>query len=847
MGEDGVVQARTAHCAHRCRQGYILSMMYRLCFPLLTLLWTACTDELPVADSVPDARSSTVVSATDDAEALAEPPAEYAEALTRFARGEYASAVGLCQNAMAARPDFVECYRIVAAALALAGEKQRALVFYGRVLELDPGYAEVYSDMACLYVLQGRQQEALTALERAVQLAPDAALIQYNLARVRESLGYYRLSEAAYLQALAADAADARIRAALGRLYLMAGKEQAEEHLQGALALDAENPEAHYGLGQLRSQQGRNAEAVQHFERVLALDIEHADAWYGLGQAAAKLADAAKSRAALARFAALQGRPPRDLEMMLSNPTLSYPRGQQQTGDSLSVQTAPPVSEAARPFVDITASAGVDFVHTHGAEGDYYIIETLGAGVCGADFDGDGRADLYLVDGHALPQSAGKGNRLYHNGGGFFALLAASGAEDRGYGMGCAVADYDADGDLDLYASNWGANALYRNEGAMRFVQVDLGVDSEAWSTSTAFFDYDLDGDVDLYATNYLEFNLANNKICSTQVRDYCGPDDYPGQADVLYRNDAQGFVDVTDAAGLYNSLGKGLGVATSDYDADGDVDLYVANDGVANFLYRNDGQGLFADRSLLSATAYNESGKAEAGMGVAFGDYDGDQRPDIFVTNLVYETNTLYRNEGDGTFADRTNAAGLSGSSLQQVGFGAHIFDYDLDGDQDLFAANGHILLHIELLSGVITHAQANQLWRNDGGVFSDVRAFSQRRISRGSALADWDLDGDLDLAVSNNGGRAVLLRNDAGGGGHWLQVVLPSARGVGAKVWVEADGRVQLREFAMAGGYLSQGELVAHFGLGAAREAVVWVVWPGGGETRLGVVEAGRRVVVD
>jgi hypothetical protein len=236
-----------------------------------------------------------------------------------------------------------------------------------------------------------------------------------------------------------------------------------------------------------------------------------------------------------------------------------------------------------------------------------------------------------------------------------------------------------------------------------------------------------------------------------------------------------------------------------------------------------------------------------EASMGASLADFDGDGDEDIFLTHLTGETNTLYRNEGDGSFADRTNVTGLAEGSLRRVGFGAHFFDYDHDGDEDLFTANGHILAHIEMLSGVITHAQANQLWRNDGGTFSDVSAFIERRVSRGSALADWDLDGDLDLVVSNNGGRAVLLRNDGDEGKHWLQVVLPAARGVGAKVWVEAGGRVQVREFGMAGGYLSQGELVAHFGLGAAQRALVRVVWPDGRETRVGEVVADQRVGVD
>lgn len=804
---------------------YSKAMYRRLCYPLLLSLLACGID--PSTES----------------------PPQYNAALDHFARGEYAEALDLCQEVMAARPDFVECYRVAATALAVGGETDRAQGLYRRALRLDPNHAFLHSDLACLYVLQGRQQEALTHMQRAVARAPEMALIRYNLGRVQVSLGYFRQGEEAYLHALAADGQDARILAALGRLYLLQGRAQAEQYLQGALLQDPENPEAHYGLGQLRSQQGRSAEAVHHFGQVLARDAEHADAWYGLGQAYAKMPDGEKSSAALARFAALQGQSPRDMELMLSNPTLVYVSGQRVNPvvDEAATDVKSTAGGELRRFVDITADSGVDFVHTHGAKDEYYIIETLGSGICGADFDSDGRADLYLIDGHTLPEPAGERNRLYRNDGGTFLLAGASGVEDEGYGMGCAVADYDADGDLDLYVTNWGANVLYRNDGALHFIPVDLGVGSNGWGTSSAFFDYDLDGDLDLYTANYLDFRLADNKICENPVRDYCGPDAYPGQPDVLYRNDGVGFANATDAAGLYNELGKGLGVATSDYDGDGDVDLYVANDGVANFLYRNDGRSFFADQSLLSATAYNGDGKAEAGMGVVFGDYDGDLRSDLFVANLAYETNTLYRNEGDGRFADRTNRAGLAESSLKRVGFGVHFFDCDHDGDLDLYAANGHILAHVEALSGVMTHAQANQLWRNDGGEFTELSTIADRRVSRGSALADWDLDGDLDLAVSNNGGRAVLLRNDGGGEGHWLQVVLSSAEGVGAKVWIEAGGQVQLREFALAGGYLSQGELVAHFGIGMAQSAVVRVVWPSGRETLLREVAADRRVVVE
>ena len=790
-----------------------------LLFYLLILVWAACGSE----------------SAEEG------PPGGYVQALEHFERGEYEVARGVCEAVVEER-DFVECYRIIGAALVVAGRGDEALGWYRRAVELDPEYAVLHSDLACLYSQQGRQRAALGRLERAAALAPEAAFIHYNMGRVWEQLGFYPESEVAYMRALALEAGDARVQAALGRLYLAQGRAEAEAHLAQALVLDGENPEAHYGLGRLRAQQGRDAAAAAHFKRIVEGDPQHADAWYGLGQAYAKLGQEEQSRQALARFGALQGRPPRDLELILSNPTRTYPRGGEFV--AAAIVEAPTSAPAGAFFTEITAAAGIDFVHTHGAAGEYYIVETLGSGVCGADFDGDGWADLYWVDGHALPAPAGTVNRLYRNGGGSFAPVA--GAADAGYGMGCAAADYDGDGDLDLYATNWGANALYRNDGDLNFARVERGVEDARWSTSAAFFDADIDGDLDLYAVNYLDFAIDDNKICGAQIRDYCGPDVYDGQADALLRNDGGAFVDITRAAGLYNQAGKGLGVATVDYDGDGDLDLYVANDGVANFLYRNDG-GIYADESLRSATAYNGDGDAEAGMGVAVGDYDGDLRPDLFVTNLAYETNTLYGNEGDGTFVDRTDVARLGESSLRRVGFGAHFFDANHDGAEDLFAANGHILAHIEALSGVITHAQANQLWRNDGGVFTDLAAFDQQRVSRGSALADWDLDGDLDLAVANNGGRGALWRNDMAKAGHWLQVVLRGVRGVGAKIFVESGEQVQVRVFGTAGSYLSQGEGVAHFGVGDASEVAVRVVWGDGQETRLQGMVVDRRVYLE
>ncbi len=505
---------------------------------------------------------------------------------------------------------------------------------------------------------------------------------------------------------------------------------------------------------------------------------------------------------------------------------------------------------AATPrFSDVTAAAGIDFRHVNGATGSKFVIETVGAGVGFFDYDNDGLLDIYLINGAATPGSqypAPPQNALYNNSGDgtFTDVTSSANVGDTGYGMGMAVADYDNDGDLDLYLGNFGANVLYNNSGDGTFVDVtsSAGVGDERWTSSCAFSDVDRDGFVDLYAANYHNFSYDNHRICAeggSGLQLYCGPEAFDGVADMLYHNNGDGtFSDATVASGLYNDSGKELGVVFGDVDLDGDPDLYLANDKTLNFLYLNDGKGIFEEVGLLAGTAYNEDGDVEAGMGVDMGDYDNDLYPDLFVTNFQWETNTLYKNLGDGTFIDETFLAGLGKDSIAYLSWGTHFFDFDNDGDRDLFIANGHLESDVEKYENA-TFAQRNQLFINNDSRFVQYAvegtALELQRVSRGAAFGDYDNDGDIDVLVANVLDTPTLMRNDGGNKGNYLQLRLRGNKSnraaIGARVEVHAGGLVQGNEVRAGSSFLSQNDLRLHFGLGTA-DAVenVVVYWPSG-----------------
>jgi hypothetical protein len=505
-------------------------------------------------------------------------------------------------------------------------------------------------------------------------------------------------------------------------------------------------------------------------------------------------------------------------------------------------------------FSDQTEAAGIAYRNVFGGMEKRYILESHGSGAAFFDCDSDGDLDLYITRGSTFAtyrDRSGPGNALYENlGDGTFGDISEkAGVGDAGWGGGVAVGDIDNDGHRDLYATNYGANALYHNagDGTFRDITASAGIGGDQYSASAAFFDYDRDGDLDLYVANYVVFDAEhrpeNPVLCPFLggIRVYCGPKGLRGAPDALYRNEGDGvFTDVTQASGVgAANRYYGLGVVPADYDGDGDLDLFVANDETPNVLFRNEGDGTFNDVALIAGVAYNGDGDTEAGMGVDFGDYDNDGDYDLYVTHFFAETNTLYRNEGGARFADVTTTAGLAAPTVDLLGWGTRFFDYDNDGLLDLFVANGHVYPQVDQVETGAAYRQPNQLFRNLGaGRFAPVAAgpgLAIAKVSRGASFGDYDDDGDIDVFVVNLNDAPNLLRNDGGNAGNWLVVQVfgqeDNRDGVGTRIRLRAAGESQWRTVNGSSSFLSHNDLRAHFGLGEApRVDQVAITWPNG-----------------
>ena len=491
----------------------------------------------------------------------------------------------------------------------------------------------------------------------------------------------------------------------------------------------------------------------------------------------------------------------------------------------------------AGPFRDISRAAGIDFTHRNGASPQKHFEETMGSGGLFFDVDDDGWIDIFLVDGGSIadPASARQArHRLYRNrqDGTFADVTAASGIRHTAYGMGACAGDYDNDGRVDLYITNAGPNVLYRNAGKGVFTDVTAkaGVGSPRWSTSCAFADLDRDGDLDLFVTNYVELGKERNRFCGSTnppLRIYCHPLNFQSSPNVLYRNDGTGaFADDSMPAGIAGYRGNGLGVAVGDYDDDLWPDVFVANDAVPNFLFHNIRGGRFVETAVPAGVAVAADGSARAGMGTAFGDYNGDGRLDLVVMNHETEMHSLFRNTGDGLFADATVESGLGPATLPYVGFGVVFADYDNDADLDLSIVNGHVIDNVARVRSGGQHAQPQLLLQNPGaGRFRNVSReagapFAIDRVGRTLVTADIDNDGDLDFLRTSNGGPADLLRNDGTGLGNALLVRLigttSNRDAIGARARLTAGSRTQTREVAAGSSYLGQNDMRLHFGLG-------------------------------
>ena len=528
-------------------------------------------------------------------------------------------------------------------------------------------------------------------------------------------------------------------------------------------------------------------------------------------------------------------------------------------------------------FSDVTQAFGIAFQHENSATSNKYLIETMGGGVALLDYDNDGRLDIFFTNGAKIddPMPSGKmpdksdrkfWNRLYHqNADGTFTDVTEkaglTGAQQNYYAMGVAVGDYDNDGFEDIYVTGYGGNTLYHNNGNGTFTDVTktAGVAAGGWSASAGFFDYDNDGKLDIFVTRYLDWSFKTNRYCGEQkpgYRAYCHPDNYDGVTNILYHNNGDGtFTDVSQKAGIANPSGKGLGVTFADYDGDGFTDIFVANDSVQCFLYHNNGNGTFSEVGLLAGVGYNEDGKAFAGMGADFSDFDNDGRPDVVVTDLSNERYMLFRNNGDGTFRDVTNASGVGAATLAFSGWSTHLFDFDNDGWKDIFVAQGHVMDTIQLTSPNLKYLQPPLLLRNEGGHFKRVilgPAFQTEWAGRGAAFGDIDNDGDIDVVMSNVGQKATVLRNDGGNRNNWLGITTIGKKsnrdGIGSRVKVvSVSGLTQYFTVNTAVGYQSASDKRLIVGLGADSTAkLVEIRWPSGIVQRLENVKAGQMLKV-
>ncbi len=500
----------------------------------------------------------------------------------------------------------------------------------------------------------------------------------------------------------------------------------------------------------------------------------------------------------------------------------------------------PSAAETTLHFTDQTQQAGIHFKHTNGASKEKYLPETMGSGGLFFDYNNDGHLDIYLVNSGALSGASqlyrdpNHTNVLYRNEGDgtFVDTTAAAGLQQNyGYGMGCLAADYDNDGDADLYLTNFGRNQLYRNNGDGTFTDVTshAGVGDGNWSVSASFGDFDLDGHLDLYVVNYLQYQLETAHACFLQgIHIYCGPHEYPGARDTLYRNNGDGtFTDVTTRAMVHNT-GKGLGVLFTDYNNDGYPDIFVANDAVPDFLYQNNKDGTFTDVAITAGVAYNSEGRATASMGIASGDYDNDGVQDLFVTNFSLEINSLFRNNNDGFYTMTTFEAGLADPSFSKLGFGTQFLDADNNGALDLFVANGHVWDNVSEITPSLSYRQQCQIFRNTGtGQFIDQsettgRFFKRSVVARGVAIGDYNNDGATDILVTCCGRPPILLRNDSQTD-NWVKIRLVGTEsnrdGIGAKVWIRTDETTLFKEVTCGGSYASGSERILHFGIGTQK----------------------------
>jgi hypothetical protein len=533
-------------------------------------------------------------------------------------------------------------------------------------------------------------------------------------------------------------------------------------------------------------------------------------------------------------------------------------------GAALLAAVAPSANQVV--FPDVTAQAGISFVHNAGKAGKKYLPETLGSGAAFIDFDGDGWQDIVLVNSKDwTPKGRKTTAALYHNNhnGTFTDVVKGSGLDVEIYGIGVAVGDYDNDGKDDIYITALEGDRLFHNEGTGRFKDVTAvsGINNANFGTSVAWLDYDRDGKLDLFVANYVQWSQKGDIWCSLDgaTKSYCTPESYKGTQSKLYHNLGNGkFEDVTAKAGVGEPTSKSLGVSVVDVDNDGWPDLFVCNDTQPNKLYRNNRNGTFSEMGMTAGVAYGEDGVARGAMGVDWADYDRTGRAHLIVGNFSNQMLGLYHNEGNGLFVDEAPLSTVGRESLLSLAFGVFFFDYDLDGYPDILTANGHIEEEIGRVQPKIHYQEPPLLFRNLGAKkFENVSAkvgeqFSKPLVARGAIYGDYDHDGDLDVLLTSNGGPAHLFRNDGGNRNHWISIRTAGTKsnrdGIGTVVRIESASGKQWNTVRSGSSYASQSDLALTFGLGLDSVVKsVQVEWPSGTKQTFSNIPANQFITID
>jgi Flp pilus assembly protein TadD len=733
-------------------------------------------------------------------------------------------------------PKLRQAWRLSGLSLQLAGRAPEAEREFVSALELFPDDPELWFYLARVQYLQSSLKAAESSARRALQLQPDHANAHTQLAMTLEALNDYPVALDHYRRGVELGQKLQRpptlpLVYAANLLVKLNRVEEALDYLTRAANIDPQSSEIRLTRGRALERLGRLAEAEKEYNRAATNDAS--------GQA----------RAALERLRA----------------GATGNRGAGKPASSLALIRFRNVAEQAR----------LDFVLSNDASPRKYQVETMSGGVAAFDYDNDGWTDVYFVNGAELPamkKSSPKfWNRLYRNNrdGTFVDVTEKAGVKGEGYSMGVAATDYDNDGDQDLFVAGVNRNILFRNDGKGRFDDVTekaglTGVDPQRgkmWAVASAWLDYDNDGDLDLFVANYCKWTPESDPYCGATKegwRTYCFPDRYEGLPNQLFRNNGDGtFADVSSQSGVAKHIGKGMGVAFADYDEDGFVDVFVANDTLPNFLFRNNGRGGFEEVGLTAGVAVNDSGRPVSSMGVDFRDYDNDGSPDLIVSALEGETYPLFRNLGKGFFADATWQSGLGAETVKRSGWGLGLFDFNNDGFKDLFTANAHVNDNIELYNNQ-TYRQPNSVYAGaGGGAFLEASReagadFQIKRAHRGCAFADFDNDGRVDVVTTSLNEPVELFRNESARESHWLAIKLIGVKsnrdGIGAKIkLVRADGDVQFNQITTSAGYASSSDLRAHFGLGEKKNVkLIEIRWPSGATQRLKEVAADRLITV-